>query len=767
MAKKTFFSFLIPLFLLTLFFINLQDLEENKKTVKSCNELNYEEGLFLHPKNFSTFKLEIIFPSEKSWKRNTLRANLNAKNNEKKYNFKYFKDYKRVDANIKIFIANKITCVLKARVRPHGLLDDHRDGSNILPSLNVNLKNGNIFGITKFILFRPQTRMWDSEILISTLFNELGYLSPRTTKVKLQYNDQVSNFTFQEKASKEFLEANSLREGPMYEGDNRFANYFNDNPDHLNLSKHKLINNGWSLVSLNNLKISQQGLSILNKYNEHFVDNLKKIRLVPSDYFSLEKERFSSSYFENYDVYDALNYALRTAHGLSSDDRTYYYDPFYKKFHPVYWDGMSELLTRFNKLNPIEKKQIIIPSAKHGSIKAIEKLKSLNLKEFEKKLKKNGVSITKANLEKIFEKIQKNASDINKLKDNELANLTFNKQPFDYFNQPIRLNTSNLRMVFYDKNFSNFLICKYYSEDCEKKNFNNIEISKMLNQRFNLNQKDFLFVGKNINNEKEYIWFHDHFDTNQRKIGGSTNVLGDVNFITRGNISFKIDEENKIISFEKNSKFGNVTFFNGKLDDWSIKFNINVKDPYPGIDERNLTGCLNFYDVKIKNISLDLRGSNCEDSVNFVRSTGIIKEITIKNSLYDSLDADFSNLIIKNIFVEESKNDCLDFSFGDYQIEKAQLNLCGDKGISVGEISTVKIIETKIKNSKVGVATKDFAETKIENIQLNKVDTCYQVYNKKTEFAGGFLKINKSLCKNNFQNYQVDKRSKIEINNEL
>lgn len=289
----------------------------------------------------------------------------------------------------------------------------------------------------------------------------------------------------------------------------------------------------------------------------------------------------------------------------------------------------------------------------------------------------------------------------------------------------------------------------------------------MLNQRFNLNQKDFLFVGKNINNEKEYIWYHDHFDMKQRKIGGSTNVLGDVSFVTKGNISSKIDEENKIISFEKNSKFGNVTFFNGKLEDWSIKFNINVNDPYPGTDESNLTGCLNFYDVKINNISLDLKGSNCEDSVNFVRSIGIIKEIKIKDSFYDSLDADFSNLTIKNIFVEGSKNDCLDFSFGEYQIENAELNLCGDKGISVGEVSSVKIIETKIDNSKVGVATKDFAETKIENIQLNKVDTCYQVYNKKTEFAGGYLKINKSSCKNNFQNYQVDKRSKIEINNEL
>ena len=289
----------------------------------------------------------------------------------------------------------------------------------------------------------------------------------------------------------------------------------------------------------------------------------------------------------------------------------------------------------------------------------------------------------------------------------------------------------------------------------------------MLNQRFNLNKKDFLFVGKNINNEKEFIWFHEYFDTRQKKIGESINVLGDVNFSTKGNISFKIDEENKIITFEKNSKFGNVTFYKGKLKNWLIKLNVNVNEPYPGTDENNLTGCLNFYDVKLKNVSLDLKGSNCEDSVNFVRSEGLINEVKIKDSLYDSLDADFSNLNIKNIFIEESKNDCLDFSFGNYRIEKAQLNLCGDKGISVGEISTVKIIDGKIDNSNVGVATKDFAETKIENINLNKVEICYQVYNKKTEFAGGYLKINQSSCKNNLQKYQVDNRSKIEIINEL
>ena len=75
-----------------------------------------------------------------------------------------------------------------------------------MPSLNVSLDEGNIFGITKFILFRPYTRSWDNEIIVSTLLNELNYLSPRTSRVSLQYDNNRMDFIFQEKIAKEFLD---------------------------------------------------------------------------------------------------------------------------------------------------------------------------------------------------------------------------------------------------------------------------------------------------------------------------------------------------------------------------------------------------------------------------------------------------------------------------------------------------------------------------------------------------------------------------------
>ena len=43
------------------------------------------------------------------------------------------------------------------------------------------------------------------------------------------------------------------------------------------------------------------------------------------------------------------------------------------------------------------------------------------------------------------------------------------------------------------------------------------------------------------------------------------------------------------------------------------------------------------------------------------------------------------------------------------------MNYCGDKGISAGEISTLKVNKLNISNSKSAVASKDFSTVEIEN----------------------------------------------------
>ena len=62
-----------------------------------------------------------------------------------------------------IDLENQSKCYVNTKVRPHGDLSDHRS-EDFLPSLNINLVDGHIFGIVKFILFKPITRGYDNEL---------------------------------------------------------------------------------------------------------------------------------------------------------------------------------------------------------------------------------------------------------------------------------------------------------------------------------------------------------------------------------------------------------------------------------------------------------------------------------------------------------------------------------------------------------------------------------------------------------------------------
>ena len=80
----------------------------------------------------------------------------------------------------------------------------------------IKLQDGNINNITRFILFRPNVKYFDNEIFVTTLLKELGFLTPRTYKVKVKINNVITDFIFQENLKKEFLEHNKKIEDPFW-----------------------------------------------------------------------------------------------------------------------------------------------------------------------------------------------------------------------------------------------------------------------------------------------------------------------------------------------------------------------------------------------------------------------------------------------------------------------------------------------------------------------------------------------------------------------
>ena len=178
-------------------------------------------------------------------------------------------------ATVHFEIYKEFLCTFNAELRISGDWIDHIDSEKMISSFDVKLKEGHIGGITKFKLFLPETRNGENEIFVATLMEHLGFISPRTSFVNVELKDYKGNifdqkYIFQEKLSKEMIEHNRFREGPLLEIDEtiRWEQIIKNNFKENNIRYFmfsKLLNKNWSRRNMVNEKISLDALEKLNK----------------------------------------------------------------------------------------------------------------------------------------------------------------------------------------------------------------------------------------------------------------------------------------------------------------------------------------------------------------------------------------------------------------------------------------------------------------------------------------------------------------------
>ena len=316
----------------------------------------------------------------------------------------------------------------------------------------------------------------------------------------------------------------------------------------------------------------------------------------------------------------------------------------------------------------------------------------------------------------------------------------------------------------------NFLVCNNDLTDCANKRFDNNEVKQLLEQEYkDKDENNYIFLGISLDDYKN------GFDKNNDCIAGICkwkNIhLNNSSMIRISkDISYNINDEIKLIEINQLSPDGKVVFYSGNISDWTIIFNGHTSiesSENSRLDPDGLTGCLTFMDIDIKNVLIKAISAPCEDSVNFIRANGKEISIDINHSKSDALDADFSHLDFNFVDIMNSDNDCLDLSGGKYKIALVNLDNCRDKAISIGENSIVDLKQGIIKNSKIGIATKDSSSAFVNELDIENVDLCLAVYRKKQEFTGALIDINQYFCKNYKHENYISSDSKLRIKNEL
>jgi hypothetical protein len=667
-------------------------------------------------------KFEVLINDSNAWYKNLYKSVNNTELNE---SFIDPKSKKQFPANIRIE-TDTYSCTYKARVRISGDFKDHVDLNLLKSSLDVKLLSSNIAGITEFKLFIPETKNGSNEIFLGLLLKELGFITPRIFNVEVNVNNQPKEvYIFHEKIRKELVEHNSFPEGPIldiYE-DILFSNRTigsSFSPDQeLSIQYANLINTEWGSRSYSNLYNSLYALGELN--------NLYKNNL---SWFGLDFESLTINNSQLLD-FDTILIAANANHGLILHNRKFYFNIYDKKLYPIYYDGLPDFLLPFEQnyiFNELElEKKMYYPFIDQiaENAKLLIDKEAIDPKSFHSSLINRNVNLSLEEVEIMLENFYRNLQAISQLTPQN--NIFPDKDSNNFYDLEFDL-------IFVDSNLDTIYACSYLkTEDCTLvKTDMEEDISKF---------KSLLDLESESLQRKHIIYGYKDLKNNKTKI---TSVDEDI-YIESDIVSeININSLKKEIELISTNTSNYILFGDGVLKDWHI--NIYGVEQNSEHNSSLFTGCFTIYDLTVENISIKATNSSCEDSVNIVRSQGLISSIEIMNSESDGLDIDFSNIEIENLNVSNALNDCIDLSSGNYVINNITAKNCGDKGLSIGERSTFNIYRALIDNAEIGIAVKDSSRGEISYLRTENSDLCLALYRKKNEFGPPSLEIGQLGC---------------------
>ena len=745
----------------------------DKSNIKCLNFQTYFDNDYL-PINF----LEIKINDYRKWQVNNIRI-LSNTSHVIRDKFK-----KKFNADLIFTLEKDIKCHLKARVRTQGDLKDHiiyKDGQ-VYQSLDIQLLDGHINNITRFKLFLDGTRgVSKDEVFMTELLRELNYIAPRTQLLKVKMNNLNMTMLFQEKASKEMLEFHKRREAPILEGDEKYmmryaADVQNKEginwPEILRVSEigsriqlAKMTNTNWTIKNENFLNTSINALKNLNNVYLIYINNYKdKKNNFSFLRYHLNNQLLSYNSKRNelkLNIYDILIMSANGYHGLYAHNRKFYWNAFEEFFEPIYYDGEFDLSKRPDHLNfPLENNFL------QSVYKTQELLQNLDFQNFRNKLINKNLNLSIGDIASKIEKLTDNIEFIKKLYlEKNIEDLKFDSllkekddQLAQYY-QNLRDQKIKIKFLSYNRQEKSFLLCEGITKICKEKFHLNIDQVRNLLEA-NLKIDDYFY--EIFNNEVPR-------DLNYKFKLLNNEFFKNVKFYYNQHIEFNYDKKNNLFLIKQKNNLGRVFFLGGKVKNVTIKFFGNEilfnKNLANRLDDNNLTGCLSFIDIKFEDSLLESHNSICEDGINIINSKGKIKQINSQNSMFDGIDIDFSNVFLDKVEIINSYNDCIDFSGGEYIVRLLIAKRCKDKGISVGENTSINLNEIIVDNVDIGIASKDSSKAYLDKSKIMNSKICYSAYKKKQEFNGGYLAIENSSCRNSLNIFENDDYSKVDIYN--
>lgn len=275
----------------------------------------------------------------------------------------------------------------------------------------------------------------------------------------------------------------------------------------------------------------------------------------------------------------------------------------------------------------------------------------------------------------------------------------------------------------------------------------NNSLKKFINSKVSLKRNDLVFNEGNFSIDELLILPKNY---NLILEAGVKITFSDTGGILIKGGSFKINgTENKPVVLTSNGKKWEGVHVIGDNTKSIINYADFLSTSFFSQKNYYLTGGINFYNTDLEIFNSNFLNSVAEDAVNIINSKFFIDGCNFIDAKSDAIDIDFSNGTISNSKFNNVNGDAVDTSGSIVQIENLEIENVGDKAISAGENSVITADNIKIKNSKIGIASKDTSKFVGQRIRIEKsLLFDLAAFNKKSIYKGGSIDLRESFIEN-------------------
>ena len=149
-----------------------------------------------------------------------------------------------------------------------------------------------------------------------------------------------------------------------------------------------------------------------------------------------------------------------------------------------------------------------------------------------------------------------------------------------------------------------------------------------------------------------------------------------------------------------------------------------------------VTGGITFYHSPVTMTDCHIDGTLAEDGTNIFGTDFLLERVLFSECVSDSFDGDFVSGTVKNCLFQDGLADGVDFSGSDVDVVDCKFINMGDKAVSAGENSIVRVTGGIADGVSIGIAAKDRSQVEAKGMQIYDArNYALAVFIKKPEFG--------------------------------